>query len=201
MVSRASLSLAAFSLALLAQAETEWVSITLQGKKVGWSSFDTGSERVNGATLTKGISKTILDTSLIGTPLKMQIDSTTWSLPSGAPKRMAFTVTSGGIAQTANAVFGEQKVEIDVVNGGKKSRISLDRPKGLVVDDPLSLALGTGIGKTTTFWVLDPMTISFVKNEVKPLEPKEVDGKTLNVIRILDPRAWTDIYVSSKGDF
>ncbi|RYG47519.1 transglutaminase family protein [bacterium] len=201
MVSRAGLSLAILAFALVARAETEYVSITLQGKKVGWASVDNSPDTLDGTKVMKGVSKTLLDTALLGTPLKMQIDSMTWTLPSGSPLRMTFSVSSGGIEQTGDAKFGEKTVEIEIVNAGKKSKQVLDRPKGLVVDDPLTLALGTGIGKTTSFWVLDPMTVSFVKNEVKSLGPREVDGKTLNVVRILDPRAWTDIYVSEKGDF
>ncbi|RYG39035.1 transglutaminase family protein [bacterium] len=201
MVSRAGLSLTLLAIALVARADTEYVSIKLQGKKVGWSSVDTSSEMLNGTKVNKAVSKTVLDIALQDTPVKMQIDSTTWSLPSGAPKRMIFTVMSGGLSQTGDARFDDKKVEIEIVNSGKKSKQILPRPDGLVVDDPMTLALSTGFGKTTSFWVLDPMTVSFVKNEVKSLGPQTVAGKTLNVVRILDPRAWTDIYVSEKGDF
>ncbi|CAN5647782.1 hypothetical protein BH11ARM2_BH11ARM2_11680 [soil metagenome] len=201
MQARLGLSLSLVALSVSAFAGTDYLSLTLQGKKVGWASYAAEQAQLDGVSVTKGVSKTLIDTNLMGTPLKMVVDSTTWSLPSGAPKRMTFKVSSGGIDQSGDAVFGEKSVKIAVVNAGKKSNLVLPRPKGLVVDDPLTLALSKGMNTTTAFWVLDPMTISFVRNEVKPLGPKMVDGKTVNVVRILDPRAWTDIYVSSKGDF
>lgn len=201
MLARLGLSLSLAALSIVAHAETQYLSLLLQGKKAGWSSFDSASATLNGVAVTKADSTTNIDVKLMDTPMTMKVETTTWTLPSGAPKRMWFKVTSGPVNQTADAVFGEKKVEIAVVNSGKKSKVVLARPQGLVVDDPLTLVLDKGVGTATSFWVLDPMTLSFVKNEVKPLGPKMVDGKTLNVVRITDPRAWTDVYLSSKGDF
>jgi hypothetical protein len=92
-------------------------------------------------------------------------------------------------------------------NSGQKSQKTLDLPKGAeVVDDPMTLVVNGKMkrGTTRTFYVLDPTTVSFVKNEVTfvgaaktTIKGKETDAE---LVEISDPRATMRVFLNAKGD-
>jgi hypothetical protein len=178
----------------------------LQGTKIGYASYVDKPEKIDGVAATRSESHTVIDAGLLGTAMKMVTDSTTWTNGSGRPVRMKFLIASGGRSQKLDAKFGASKVEVDVDNNGAKSHHSLAIPGGLVVDDPLSLVIkGKATpGQTQSFWVLDPMTVSFLRNDVKLVGPSSttVSGKNVpaTLIEVTDPHASMKVFVTSKGD-
>ena len=91
-----------------------------------------------------------MDMGLMGAPLKMRIDSVTWSDDTGKPVRMLYSTTSGNTTQRVDAKFLGPKVIVYVDNAGTKSQKTLAMPKGgSVVDDPIA-DLAAGSAKPTS---------------------------------------------------
>lgn len=209
---RALLSLCFLGAALVAPAETTYLGLYLQGNKIGYASYDSANAKLDGRTVQRTDSRTVMNAGLLGAALSMKVDSSTWVSPKGQPLRMTFRMASGGRSQNLDARFGGKKVEVDVISGadaGKKQHThsSLPIPTGAaVVDDPLTLVVNNkmAVGSTRSFYVLDPMTVSFIKNDVKLLgkKPIQVDGKTVQAmeVEIVDPRADMQVYLNDKGD-
>jgi Transglutaminase-like superfamily len=183
-----------------------YLALYLQGSKIGYASYLESDALVDGHALKRNDSVTVMDTALIGSSLKIQIDSTTWSTAAGKPVRMKFVINSGGRSQKVNAIFGAKSVALDILNGKTATKSTLPLPNGSVVDDPLPLVMNgkVAIGTTKELYVLDPLTISFVKNQVKLVGPStvSVDGKTVNatLVEVSDPRATMRVFLTAKGD-
>jgi len=178
----------------------------MQGSKIGYSSYATAPERLAGKQTTRTDSSTVMDTGLLGTSMKIEMTSTTWTTKMGAPIRMQFTMSSGGRTQKVDALFGQGKVVATVDNSGHKSSKTLPIPGGTVVDDPLTLVVNGGMkpGATKSLYVLDPMTVSFIKNDVKLIGKARADvhGRSVEstLVEIADPRATMRVYLNGKGD-
>lgn len=204
---RSVLVLSSLGLSALSVAETTYLGLYLQGNKIGYASYSSTSTRLNGAPVVRSDSKSLMDAGLLGTPMRILTDSTTWTTPSGAPLKMEFTMDSGGRKQTVAVVFGKKNVVATINNSGTKTKKTLPLPGGgQVVDDPLTLVVNGGMkaGATRRFFVLDPMTVSFLRNDVKFVGPSKADvrGKQVNanLIEISDPRATMRVFMSGKGD-
>ena len=182
-----------------------FLGLYMQNQRIGYSrTFETAD-----ATAGKGVERmdnlTVMDAALLGTPLKLRIDGSTW-VKNSQPIRMKFKVSSAGLNQTVDAQFGTKNVVVQVENVGKKSKLTLTKPVGTIVDDPLTAII---VGKSApgvrkTVFVFDPMTVAFIKNEVvvgKPQQIKTDNGTvTATVIDIIDPRASTRVFLTGKGD-
>ncbi len=186
-------------------AET-FLGLYMNGGKIGWASYDSQSAVLDGKQVTRSDSKTLMDMGLLGQSMKIKIDSTTWS-SNGKPLQMTFKMESAGRVQTLFAKFIDKKAEIDVDNAGAKSHIQLDIPTdGPVVDDPMSLMVGDNpaSGSKKSIYVLDPTTVAFVKNDIvfRGKAQVKVKGKLFSAsqVDIIDPRAPTKVFLSSKGD-
>lgn len=188
---------------LASATETTYLGLYMQGQKIGYSTFSNRSEKLNGAIVERSDSTTLMDAALLGTPLKLRIDSTSWTSKSGKPLRVKMSMSSGGRIQTMDAVFGDKNVSLKIVNAGQATTRNLALPNGPVVDDPMALVT-RGVTKQLTFYILDPTTASFVKNELKVVGPVTVtvNGKAVSATKVLiiDPRAPTTAYLSAKGD-
>lgn len=185
-----------------APAET-WLGMFMNSQKIGYARSATIEEPYRGAPATTTISLTVIQAGLLGSTLDIRMDAKTIAR-AGKPLAMSFTMLSGGREQKVDAEFGDEEVVCQVENAGHKSTRKLQMPKdGLVVDDSLMAVLTLGPG-TKTMYVLDPMTVSFVKNQVtvKGKTTLTVDGRTVEAthVEISDPRATTNAYISSKGD-
>ncbi len=201
-------TLLAFSALLassLAGAETTYLGLYLQGSKIGYASYSSSAITLKGRPATRSDSRTMISAGMLGTPMTFQTDSTTWSDPSGRPTRMLFRMESAGRTQSVDATFGAAKATMRVNNSGAKRTITLPVPKdGRIVEDPLSqiLTSGTRVGTTRSFYVLDPTTVSFVKNDVRLVGKAKttVRGKSFDatLVTITEPRASMKIYVSGK---
>lgn len=196
---------ALFALALLMPpAEESYLGLYLQGQKIGYVASKIGPGKLDGLSVSRSDSKTVMDMGLLGTPLRMVIDSSTWSIK-GRPVRMTFRQESAGRVQTMDARFVGTKVRIALDNSGAKSQRVLPLPKGPIVDDPITLVQSSGVKGTKAFWVLDPTTASFIENSVRIVGPSVavINGKNVpaTLAEIVDPRATTKIYVDAKGGF
>jgi hypothetical protein len=185
-----------------------YIGLYLQGSKIGYSSSVERPDTLNGKAVTRTDSLTLMDAELIGTSIKLRVDSKTWQGPTGGPQRMTFRLASGGLTQDVVANFREKDVVIDVDNIGKKTRTVLKKPLGGdIVDDPMPLVASGKLkaGKSQKFWILDPMTVSFIQNEVRVGGTTKIEtaNGTVNatLVEILDPRSSTKVYLSPKGDF
>jgi hypothetical protein len=199
--------LASLLMAVLAQAEEQFLGIYMGGNKIGYSSYNTHPDMYGDQKVVRTDSKTVLDASLLAAALKMRMEGTTWANSAGKPLKMTFMMTSSGRTQKIVALFNSKTVEIDVTNGGQKNHMSLPIPgDGTIVDDPLELVVAGKIhaGGKKTIYVLDPTTVSFMKTDVVVVGPGSttINGKkvTGTLVQIVDPRITMDVYISAKGD-
>ncbi len=206
-IMRTILTLCVLAATTLAMPEQTYLGLYMRGAKIGYASYDSAATMVAGKPATKSDSRTEMNLGLLGTPMKIEVVSSTWVSKQGRPLKMTFAMSSGGRAQHVLAMFGQKQVQVDVDNGGAKSHRVLDIPKGgSITDDPLTVVLSDkmAVGKTRSFYVLDPTTLSFLKNDVKVVGPSEteVHGKRIraNLVEIADPRATVKVYLSAKGD-
>lgn len=200
------IALTAMLLCRFASAETEYLGLYLSGSKLGYSAYATSPATLDGKPVTLSNSTTVMNTGLLGSSLKMEIKSSTWTSMQGKPVKMTFRTSSSGRSQDVVAIFREKDVLIDVDNSGTKTKRTLKIPDGAIIDDPIAMVTNgvMTVGQTKSFYVLDPTTVSFVKNEVKVVGPGEavVNDKKFSatLVEITDPRTSMTVYISSKGD-
>lgn len=192
----------------IAIAEESYMGIFMSGKKIGYAASSVEDELVSGRALKRTTSKTVIDAGLLGAALSMTIDLVSWTTPDGKPAMMKFAMSSSGRSQKVEANFAESKVFVSIDNNRSITRKTLSVPTDApIVDDALTALVEGQVspGTTRTFYVLDPMTASFVKNHVTlkgPVKYSE-NGQQLSatLIEIKEPRMAMSVYMSSKGDF
>ncbi len=197
----------AIALASFGMAQETYLGLYLQGSKLGFSSYKQTDDTLDGKAVKRNDSRTVINAGLLGTAMQMEIQSVSWSDANGHPIKMRFVTTSAGRTQTLDAKFQGSQILLDIVNNGAISKKTLQIPAGgIIVDDPLTPVVtgGLAIGTKKAFYVLDPTTVSLVKNEILLKGPSEVTvkGQKISATRVdvLDPRANTTLYLSSKGD-
>lgn len=195
------------ALASLGFGQETYLGLYLQGSKMGYSAYKQSDDTLNGKAVKRNDSRTVINAGLLGTAMQMEIQSVSWSDANGKPLKMRFVTTSSGRTQTLDAVFGAKKISLDMDNNGVATKRSIDIPAGAqIVDDPLTPLISGGaiVGTKKAFYVLDPTTATLIKNEVILRGPSEVDVKgkkvSANKVEVIDPRANTIVYMSSKGD-
>lgn len=178
----------------------------MQGNRIGHSVYRTSRDVLDSVSVHRSDSSTVMDAALLGTPLKMKIDSTTWSNGSGRPIRMTFDMESSGRSQKVDAKFGSVNAVISISNSGSTSVKELPIPKDAsIVDDPMTeLLLHGTLRKKVSFYVLDPTTVSFVKNSASVQGPSTVtvngQKRKGTAVLIEDPRVSMTAYVDDKGE-
>jgi hypothetical protein len=187
--------------------ETEYLGLYMKGAKVGYSSYISTLSAFHGKKVTKSTSFTDISLSLLGTDVAEKILSVTYVDKSGRPMEMVFDNSSNGRVQHVVADFGKLSALIKVNNTGTTSSQTLQIPKGAnIVDDPMSglVFSHAKIGHTSEVYILDPTTISFVKNSIiyKGKSTTIVHGTktTAEWVQIRDPRAVTNVYCKANGD-
>ncbi|CAN1499802.1 Transglutaminase-like [Fimbriimonadaceae bacterium] len=188
-------------------AETQYFGLFAKGQRIGYTSSKTSQSTWNNKPAIYTDSTTVMNAELIGAALNLRLDSKTWTSPNGTPFQMRFKVASAGLTQNVEAIFEGKTVRIVVDNIGKKTTSRIPVPKtGFIIDDPLPLVASGRLkaGESTKFWVLDPMTVSFIENEVKYRGKVKISTEagevTADFVEIIDPRVSTKVYLSSKGD-
>jgi hypothetical protein len=187
-------------------ATTEYLGLYLKGQKVGYASYATAPDLYRGRKVTRTTSYTLLSMKLLDQPTKIVISGSTLADGTGHPLRMYFDQESSGRRQQVTAEFGTTKANVTVDNSGTISHRSLDIPTGGVIeDDPLEGVVFSHVkpGQQRDIYVLDPTTVSFIKNTLvfKGLTAVDVRGKLLKTqwVEILDPRSNTQVYCSQAG--
>lgn len=189
-------------------AQETWLGIYLQGQKIGYSSYALFEAGNDGTPPKRSESLTVMNSEMLGSALNLTIKSKTTFSVNGKPATMWFETESAGRKQTLWATFKSSTIELDLDNSGVKNHKSIPMPKdGQVLDDPTAAVLGGANlkpGKKVSFYVLDPMTVSLVKNSATYVGKTKVTvaGKEYDAEQILidDPRAQTKVFMSSKGD-
>ncbi len=186
--------------------EESYFTIWMQGSKIGYSSFSTSPTTYKGVPADKSSSRTELNIELLSAKVEMLLNSETISV-SGKPVQMHFVQSSAGRKQVMDAWFSPTSIRVEVDNNGARSVQNLAMPKdGKVVDDPIAeFALKPHeIGTSSQFYILDPSTVTLVKNTAKMLGKQEIEVKgvktTATAILIEDSRMNTTVYTSGKGD-
>lgn len=187
--------------------ETTYLGLFLQGAKIGYSSYLSSSGRLNGKPGKRSDTRTVMNLGVLGQSMSMSMGSTSWTTNEGKPLRLRFQTTSSGRSQTVDAVFSASQITADIDNGGRKTRKTLKLPSGQsLVDDPLAAVISGQLkpGASRTVYVLDPTTVSLIKNDVKVIGKRtiKVSGKSVSTLMvvIVDPRASMNVYLGSKGD-
>jgi hypothetical protein len=196
----------AFAITATASSEETYIGLYIQGNRIGVASYaevaDTSVERA----VKRMESRTQIGTRLLGSAMRLSMESTSWIDAKGQPIRMRFHTESAGRVQIANIDFRDGKAHLDISNAGQKSKRELPVPTDApIVDDPLPLVLNGPPAASRAFYILDPTTLSFVKNEVRLVGPGKttIDGKEVSAtqVRLVDPRADTIVWLNAKGDF
>ena len=189
-------------------ADETHLGLFMNGSKIGTLAYSTDDAQLNGVATKKSISKTRMSVALEGQPVSISVDSTTWTNLAGKPILMRYYMESGGKWSRSEARFGPKTVTVDSNNQNHKSTKKLTIPKGIVVDDPISLVLAghMAMGASKSFYAFDPSTGQFQKNSVHLVGTKQIDNAgtkvkaTLIEIKDVLRSTTTKVYVSSKGD-
>lgn len=192
---------------VFAQAEESYLGLYMQGTKIGYTSYTSAPAILNGANVVRSESLMVMDAAMLGSDLKLNFDTITVAKPDGTPITMKFVMTSGGRTQVIEAKFEGKKANLLINNTGTVTRQTLAIPQDApVIDDAMGLLGGEGMtaGTKRPFYILDPTTVSFIKNTatVGGQVKVKVRGKeyTGTQVTISDPRADTTFYLSAKGD-
>ncbi len=200
-VKKGSLICLTSALATISNAAPTYLGLYLKGHKIGYASYESSRIIFKGKPADRIDSKSVIETGLLGSALRIQTASQTYCNAKGEPIQMRFQTVSQGRTQNLQADFEPNQVNLRVDNSGSVSRRTLLRPKGIVVDDPIELVLEGK--KAAKCFILDPSTVSFIENEVRVVGKRQekVGGKTVveTIVDILDPRANTRAYLGPNG--
>jgi transglutaminase-like putative cysteine protease len=121
---------------------------------------------------------------------------------------MSFLTESSGRSQAILAEFTATEIKVHLDNNGTKTVKTIAIPKGAQIVDDATTAFMTGdrppIGQSRDFYVLDPTTVSLIKNTAvyqgkskTTVRDQQVDAE---VVEFQDPRANTKVFLTTKGD-
>lgn len=175
------------------------LGIYLGGSRIGYASYVSKDVRLDGKPARRSDSTTRMRAGLIGQAMEVAIDGSVWTDAQGRPLRIKDTIRSAGRTNEFDARFGLRTVKIVIMNGGERSVKEIPYPAGPVVDDPLTLVGGPGggLGRPRTFYLLDPLTASFVKNEIRRVQPPRGVARA---VEIVDPRANSTIHLGPNDE-
>lgn len=193
------------AVAATSRAASEFLGVFMNSQKIGYSSSESFNDQ-SFQSDTRSESYSVMNMALLGTDMKIEIWTKSWS-KNQKPRRMESKMSSAGRTQTVIADFKSKTIELVVDNAGSITKKTLAIPTdGEIVDDAINTvwAEGSAVGSKRAFYVLDPMTASLVKNEIKLLGQKKtiLQGKEIsaNAVQLSEPRSTMTAYFSSKGD-
>jgi hypothetical protein len=209
LVPRFLLALVLTTWAAWATAGDVWVGVYLAQRKIGYAQFASGGKLDPTTGLRRNESVMVLRTQILGDALDMRMETESFLDSAGKVRKMRFVMDSGGRTQTVVATVSATKVVADVDNNGQKSKKTIAIPKGAqLVDDPtLELLARPNLkaGAKREFYVLDPVTVSLVKNTAVYRGPQEIslNGSAVQarLVELLDPRATVKTYFDAEGRF
>lgn len=190
----------------LSWGEEAKLRIYLMGVQVGTATYSTDDADYEGKMVKHSVGRTEIKADMLGTALNLTVNTEEWS-DGGKPLRIIVSIDSGGKSNHFDARFMGKVAKVKITNTGNTTERVIQVPTDApIVDDPLSILLGDKlkVGAEMTFYVIDPNTASFIKNQLKVIGPGKatVLGQVYaaTLIEIKDPRAVTRTYISAKGD-
>lgn len=195
------------AIASFAFAEESWFGFYLQGAKVGYVHYTSQPDPEN-KDLTLRKSNFIFDASMLGQSMKINVQSWSWLNKQGRLVKSRQLMDSGGRTNDVTATFGEKEILATMITAGDKTTKTIPIPEGAVIlDDPLAEFANSPqpkIGATKEAYVFAPDTMTLQKVKVIVAGPTTItdQGKTVTATHIIvdDPRAKTELFLSSKGD-
>jgi len=187
-------------------AATEWMGIYLQGQKIGYSFAETNTAQLNGKEVSLTRSRMEIGTQMLGASMKIQVDTSTWADSKGAPLKSEFRMESAGRTMSVNALFFADRIESSMVTGDGETAKTIQIPKGKsVVLDATDFVKASGMPQSgMKQLIFSPETLELVEVTInsKGSEKISINGQdvTATVIEVVDPRAPSTLYMSSKGD-
>lgn len=187
-------------------AATEWMGIYLQGQKIGYSVAETIPAQLNGKEVSLTRSRMEIGTQMLGASMKIQVDTSTWADAKGAPLKSDFRMESSGRTMSVNALFFADRIESSMVTGDGETAKTIPIPKGKsVVLDATDFVKASGLPQSgMKQLIFSPETLELVEVTInsKGTEKISINGQdvTATVIEVVDPRAPSTLYMSSKGD-
>ncbi len=182
----------------------EFLGIFLQGQRIGYI-HSVVSTTTDGRTAS--LVTTHIGAKVLGQGMSLKITSK--SIKKGVSlESQDYMIESAGRVQRITAAYMPNSVNLTRVVDGQPEKRTLTIPEGmLVLDDPTVGLLGKGAPEAGTkleFLILDPTTLTLVKNEaeylgIKPYKGEGIEG-TGNMLRVVDPRATTEIWLDKKGE-
>lgn len=180
-----------------AWAQEAWVSIRLNGVKVGYTQYRT--EKVEGKTIRH--THEVLRTKLLGQELEIEVKSTAELDAEGQVARARTLMTSGGRTIDVDAIRQGDRLAV-TVKGEKPTYLDL-KTGSFLADDP-AFDLFTGGTPRKESVSFDPQNLSLVTNTVRGGEESTVDSPQGKVkarkVEVQDSRATTTFYLTAKGD-
>lgn len=191
----------------VAEPSSSYLSIYLQGQKIGYSHFSERKLKKDGKLYTEEQSESKIAAALLGNSLDLTESGDTWIAPSGELARMRMIETSGGRTSSTTAVFSSKKIHVVINSQGNSTQRILAIPTDAqIVDDPLRLFASPSQrnSRSKKYYILDPQTGTLIANTIQDFGHKDItiDGKTVSThhYQIVDPRASIDVYLDAKRD-
>jgi hypothetical protein len=160
----------AFARAAVTPKET-WIGMYLNGRKIGYSSIRVEKATYRGKPAMKIISNAVTHMEMLGNAVSQDIRSVTYTDSTYRPLYQSYDMTSNGSATRLTADYQPGKIVCTLVAGGKPATRVVPVPPGanLTVDDSSGGVPGmkVEVGQKSTFYFLEPVTISLMKTEVE----------------------------------
>lgn len=180
--------------------------VFLQGRRVGLMVAKDYKTLLGKTPVKRSDSEMTMGAAMLGSALNISIKSSTWTDLTGRPLRMSSATSSGGRVQSLLATIGKSSAVIQISNSGSKSTKKIAIPTDApLIDDPITkLVLEGTPSKQQTFYVLDPVGCTFVKNKVVFRGASETTiGQTrfqAKLVEVIDPRASYQMFLNTKNE-
>lgn len=185
-----------------------WMGVYMQGVKIGYSNYKVSEGGSLASAASSSSSLSVIDTSMLGAGLRMEIATSAEYDEDGKPLILNFVTESAGRTNTVVARFGETTIEVEASFDGRTSTKTLDIPTDApITDDATNMLLQSELPEPGTRWevysfdsnalVLHKVGIVFVGETTIELGDAEME---VLEVRIEDPRATTTLYLDSEGE-
>ncbi len=190
-----------------AWAQEAYFGVYLKGVKIGYTSIIEAEESLSGRALKRSDSSNVFGGKMLGSAFSLRMDSSSWSDATGNLVKMTFRQESAGRVQQVEAKVEPGKVFLEINNSGTKSKRELAIPAGAILTESPTESLGDlqslKAGQKKDFLILDPTTVSLVKNSVVARGRQKVSVRGAEFVAmqidVVDPRATTKMFLDAGG--
>ncbi|MEP6755549.1 MAG: hypothetical protein ABJA67_08620, partial [Chthonomonadales bacterium] len=146
-----------------------WIGMYLNGKKMGWTSVSTAPATLRGQNFTKTTTHSFTKMLMFGQTISQDTETVTYSDANHRPMFQEHRIRSKGSIMELQAEYKPDKILITFHAGGSASSREVAIPPGarLVADSTFSGESSSHqLGKTESFYYLNPLTIDLEKTDV-----------------------------------